>query len=403
MRMKIRCLRFRLMLVSLLLCMLAVGCSSSNGNQTGSDSEDSGSESNNSNNNSTDGNSENNDSEEGSTASASSSGYEQLTTADFDYLMATDDQPDYNAYEGQRTYTENGYYYFENLDEIGSEFLLMFHDDASDLDVAVCSKANCSHKDEECDAYFNSETYPYSTLYYYDGSLYIFCIDEDYDAVERISADGTVREISCRLYRSVSETEEEDDGSIMVSTYYPEIAIHRGYAFYSTYYPGCQECGLYCVKLDSDEEATEICTIEAENPWIYRLKGYGAYLFFQMGTYQEEDDSYDMSIYTYNVETGEVNLCVEDAIRDYTAGGDCVYYFDRSDNVFCYHVATGETSQVIDSGGVEADLDVYIFVKDGKFYYADSGKQDVYDAEGNLVETLTEGDFVIPYVSEESE
>ncbi len=328
-------------------------------------------------------------------SSVTNTDYSTLTTLDVDYIMETDDQPDYNEVEGKKTYTEDGYYYFVS-ENINSDYLcfLYYHDDSTGVDVAVCSKANCSHQDEDCDAYFDDQ-YIYE-LFYSDGSLYIFRQYEDYNIIERISMDGTQRETSCTLFRIATESGEEDDGSYSVTTYYPEIAIHRGYVFYSDYYPGCTECALYCVKLDSDEEPTKICSLETDSPWIYRLKGYGEYLFFQMGVYLSDEDTYDISIYAYNIETQEISYVV-DAIRNYTVGDDYVYYFDRQDNVFAYQVSTEQTTQIIDSGGTYADEDVYLFVKDGLFYYADANEQQVYDSEGSLVETLTGDDMIVPY------
>lgn len=330
-----------------------------------------------------------------SDSSASNSEYSHLIALYTDYVLETDDQPDYNEAEGKKIYTENGYYYFVT-ELINSEYMcfLYYHDNASDTDVAVCSEANCTHQGVDCNAYFGDQYI--CELYYYNSNLYIFQQDKDYNAIERISMDGTQRETSCTLFRVVTESEEEEDGSYSVFTYYPEITIHRGYVFYSDYYPGCTECALYCVKLDSDEEPTKICSLETDSPWIYRLKGYGEYLFFQMGVYLSDEDTYDISIYAYNTETKEI-FYVLDAIRNYTVGDDYVYYFDRQDNVFAYQVSTEQTTQIIDSGGAYADEDVYIFVKDGLFYYADTDEQQVYDSEGSLIETLTGDDMVMPY------
>lgn len=311
------------------------------------------------------------------------------------FSLSTDDQPDYNFIDGKKTYTEDGYYYFMARDD--ESYYLIFHDNDTQQDVYVCDKASCFHNDEDCNAYFDREVYPEAKVFIYNDCLYMFYLNEDYYAIEKISPDGSERETSCTLYRIQVETSEGEDGMVYTRTYYPEYMVHRGYVYYSTYYPGCSECSLYRVKLDSDEEAEEICTIEDDAPDLYRLKGYGNYLYFQKGVYLSDSDEYVIDIYSYNLSSGEVSLCLEDAYKDYTVCEDYIYYFDAEFNIVQYNVSTGETKQVVDNGGEATYYDVYIFVKDGMFYYADSNEQRVYNSDGALVETLTGDDMVNPY------
>ena len=106
---------------------------------------------------------------------------------------------------------------------------LYYTDAASDEKVLVCSKSNCTHRDETCDACFMMEEYPMPILEQYHGALYEVKLDGDYLNIYRISFDGAVRQKSCTLMRLNIEEKVEDDQS--VSAFYPELKIHRGYVY----------------------------------------------------------------------------------------------------------------------------------------------------------------------------
>ncbi len=79
--------------------------------------------------------------------------------------------------------SETGYYYI--IDDI-----LYFYNINSDINMPLCSKSNCKHKDKECDAYVNSinaYTADFSCncmegkLFYYNNHLYCIEITSDRD------------------------------------------------------------------------------------------------------------------------------------------------------------------------------------------------------------------------------
>lgn len=258
-------------------------------------------------------------------------------------------------------YTADGKYSLEYIGDSANR-LLYFYDNATKQNIIVCSKSNCGHNDEGCDAYFAETEYtflPY--LWYYEDALYTLMCDEDYLCIEKISLDATVREKSCTLFRMNVETEINPDGSESMSTNYPEMQLHRGYVYYSTYYPGCQSAELYRVKLNSDKESELLYSSEGNNPGLYRIKPYGRYILFQMGSFSEDYMEFEGGIYAYDTETGEVTQLCENAIRDYTVVGDCVYYFDLKDNVYCKELETGEVNLFFEIGEDTDMLDASLF------------------------------------------
>ena len=259
---------------------------------------------------------------------------------DFDYVYETDCQSERGEYV-KTVYTEDGKYYLENIGE-SNERLLHFYDNASGKDVIVCSKSNCEHSAEGCDAYFSEAEYPFQQLWYYQEALYTWMLREDYICIEKISLDGSVREESCVLTRLNVESEVQADGLEHSQIHYPEMQLHRGYVYYSTYYPGCTEVRLYRVKLESEEEAELLYSYQGNNPGLYRIKPYGRYVLFQMGSFSEDYINMDASIYAYDTEEENISRICQDAIREYTVIGNCLYYLDLKDNVYRKDLETGE-------------------------------------------------------------
>lgn len=315
------------------------------------------------------------------------------------FVPGTDDQPD----SGDNTvYTGEGCYTLRQTDnDVQHGWLLMYEDAASGLQVPVCGKADCSHETEDCNAYFEETRYPLSNIWYYLDSVYLFCVEEDYYAIEKVPGDGAKRSISCRLYRTGTDAEMDDDGTMVIAqTYYPELALHRGYAYFSSYYPGAGECGLYRVRLDSSEGSELLCTQEGEYPILYRLKGYGNGLYFQKGNFEnQEGTEVDISLFAWNIDTGTITEVAENVVRNYTIGNGGVYYFDLEDfdSVMKYTPETKETVMLVDSHGEAADIQTELFVRGHELYYSLPTYQIVYDDNGAEVQRLKGADMVVPY------
>jgi hypothetical protein len=317
-----------------------------------------------------------------------------------DFVMGTDDQPDCPAYE---VYTETGCYSLLPTNSLADGldgWMLTYVEYGSSTKIPVCGKADCDHNNAGCNAYFDSKTYPNENLWYYNQKLYLFAVQNDYFAIKSVSKDGSERSTSCILYRTNVETETDEDGVVMSRTYYPEIAIHRGYAYFSTYYPGNKSSALYRVKLDSDDASEQLCVQEGNYPILYRLKGYGNHMFFQMGNFVDKAGlEVDINLYAWNLDTETVEGIAEDIVRNYTVGDNSIYYFDLDnlDSVMKYDLISGETEMLRDSNGQEALADTILFVKDSRLYYTTSNSQYVIGESGEQIETLKGDERVSPY------
>lgn len=301
-------------------------------------------------------------------------------------------------------YTENGRYFTEfisNPTELYDAWILYYEDFGGDA-VPVCNKANCNHDNEECNAYFSTENYKRTTnnfIWYYKDSLYVYVARDGYSAIEKIKKDGSSREESCVLYRAMASEEVEDD-VVINNSYYPEVMIHRGYAYFSNYYPGCKECGIYRVKLDSSEKAQKLASVDGKSPMLYRIKGYGDSVYYQKGDFSSTDYSATgISLYCWNEKDGE-QVVAPEIVSFYSVGKSMVYYYDivNMDSLMGLDTNTKQTTLFFDSGGVEGGMYDIFFEKEDRVYLIREEKQYVYDLSGELVDTLTGPDIIYPYV-----
>ena len=144
----------------------------------------------------------------------------------------------YNQEEVQSKYgtsemaiAENGYYYI--IDNI-----LFFYNVNSDVNMPVCSKVNCKHSDENCDAYVSSvksETGSFACnclgnkIFFYNNHLYCIEVtkDRDYDLYQYDASFGNKK----KILRLASVKEDKlfvSDAKVCM--------ISEGYLYYYTSY-----------------------------------------------------------------------------------------------------------------------------------------------------------------------
>lgn len=88
---------------------------------------------------------------------------DSVKNIEFDEYVYNDNEPQYYTHSSF-TVSEKGYYYILNN-------ILHFYDVATDVDVALCSKLECSHDSSHCDAYVEKEIAQY-TVTDSDGKVY---------------------------------------------------------------------------------------------------------------------------------------------------------------------------------------------------------------------------------------
>jgi len=213
--------------------------------------------------------------------------------------------------------------------------------------VALCSKPNCSHIGEECNAYFPSPRF----IYAYGDYLYIVAENNDYSGMSlyRMSFDGSEKE---ELY-SLVQFDENDSGKV---TLFYQFIIHKGYGYFvcnRTYADFETECEtpLYKIELKKNGEMKE----------IFSVKGYENHLFF--------GGKNDTGIYFHNAYIKDINA------RPYETACDN-YYID---------IASGEAQCIeeLENTGlhsVRGDYGYCIYgTKYSMFNFKDKSKREIID------------------------
>ena len=264
--------------------------------------------------------------------SKESEGTENAGSYSYKFDANTDCQADIGEYP-MEAFTENGYYSLQCLSESNNSKMLYYYDYATKQSVLVCGKTNCQHKDDTCDAFFDEQKYPISSIWYYEGNVYIPSLDEDYLCITKIAPDGSTRKKMCSVAKIVQVTEEEEDGGIATATYYPAMVLHDGYIYYSSSYPGCKKAELYKKAVDDNADAIKLDEIEGDSVQIYRIKGYGENVFYQKAVFGEDGDVTDGGIYVYNLSKAKSSLIVKDAVSYYCLDENGnIYYHDNAQN-----------------------------------------------------------------------
>lgn len=347
------------------------------------------------------------------TGCANSSSKSNMTQGDdkYSYIYETDCQCNIGLHPN-KAYTQKGTYYFEVLPH---NMILRFMDKQSGKDVPVCGKADCNHIDLECDAYFSKEEYPVNSLWYLEDMIYVPKVEEDYIKIEKITPDGSQRVISCTLTRLFIETTDMGNGVIESSTTFPEIQLHRGYAYVSTYYPGEDNASLYRIKLNETTEPELLTTIEKENNgmvMLLRIKPYGSSVLFQMGEYKDINNN-TVSIYEYNISTKEISLLCENVIKEYSVIAGDLYFLDSEENLCKMKLDTKE-QKLFYANDNKTENAIYTFntlfeYNDNVVYLreidkmSESGERQhywiemIFDYNGNIVDEITsDGNDLLP-------
>ncbi len=175
--------------------------------------------------------------------------------------------------------SENGYYYWERKSREQWYPRLMFMDKESGRVVPLCSRPDCTHEGQECNAYFrdvnnNGDGVHKYYLQYYERNLYAVGLSEDaYVSLFRIKADGSAEwEISAKLYRT--------DYAATGEWKTPEILIHDGYVYFVDRYQKVKKLermpiggGAPEILFEGDSDASAVD--------IFRIKSNGGSLFFR--------------------------------------------------------------------------------------------------------------------------
>lgn len=281
--------------------------------------------------------------------------------------------------------SENGCYFWNNV-----KHSIMFYDNTSKATIPLCNLPNCKHEnyDTSCNSYFNKDntgqdTFDTGNIQYYEGNLYITGCDTNSNAnLYKVAKDGSTREISCKLYKYENIYKNEDEGYVE-SWFEPIVCIHRGYAYciIDESIPRIRK-----VKLNSKEEPQVVYETSGIRPILYRMEGYGDYIFFQTGNFTDESCvNVEGGIYAYNTVTETISLVKKDAISSYIIQDTMLYY--STDTTVNRYDLSSQKDEVF----MEVKEAYPTVMADNKYIYItdDSGISTVYDKEKTKICTIT--------------
>ncbi len=327
-------------------------------------------------------------------------------------VMGTDFQKNMNqstdSLMNEMCMAENGYYFQYNG-------MIYYIDKETSASTILCGKPECSHDNENCNAFVNA-----LFLQYYDGKLY--WSHNDYE-----QKNGTVTHMGERLHcmdldgtnHSVVQQLDLVPGGD-TSNYLTKPIIHKGFVYFG--YSGM----LYAVPLGDDIENAVLIygeeigddgsNIINANELYYELWADGDMVYVMVKNLKQEDGTYKDTLFGYDTkneqfekiwqvpdksEVGSWDTTGVSVSQWYVSDG-YVYFYLSGNDIWFSNLTTGDTAKLADvdlSAGVASFSDGYIAVLNKEAYgvsltsggSALSGGDTlyIYGYEGNLEKELS--------------
>ena len=264
---------------------------------------------------------------------------------------------------------------------------LYYYEKSMEQAVPVCSKANCNHSGDDCNAYMDDA----SEINYYDHKIY-FIASENSDSEKWflyfISEDGRQRE----KVEQIATVEAADWGVSF------ELCIHRGYAYFSVSKGAAlkkRKAVVYRIPLQGRVKWSEVATVEGYGAKIEDIRAYGNTLVV-VGCYAITINSgFRTHTNLIDLQSGKEKKDVlfdesRDVVFVYKNKEDVYYYDDQK--LFRLNLKTKERKKIT------GENRVYVACCfDGEYFYScnwsvcrEKGdyqdyRIDVYDIEGEKI------------------
>lgn len=253
-----------------------------------------------------------------------------------EYQIETDD-PWFG--EGHKiAYSPQGYYFFSE------DGYLKFWDKETKQVVYVCTKLNCNHADETCDACYDMRDYRTEQgIWYQDGYLYFMGSEGSFSEYHllRMLPDGTEQEDLGILF-----TLEGEEHEVLKSA-----VTHRGYFYFTLTNESSKKenAVIYRCALEPGIKVEEYYLYPGAEASVGRLKGYGDGLFFQIGHYLDAGLTEWQGGICYLDSDRKLSLLTGNSPHDYTiAEGRLIY--STAEGIYSYDWESGEKELFYDTG-----------------------------------------------------
>ena len=189
---------------------------------------------------------------------------QSTVTDDYRYSSYTydDNAPQYYM-AGSAAASETGYYYIDGAPVINnSNMYIYYYDMIKDMTIPLCSKVDCDHRTDECEAYISQNICVGSKIWYHNERLYMIEKTEEKDIL--VSYDKTMRDKKEEKTLSIN--------GLSVNKNSKNVCITNGKLHYEL--SGDNSLFICAVSLNSDEQAYVVKEYVSEYNYYERVSLY---------------------------------------------------------------------------------------------------------------------------------
>ena len=189
---------------------------------------------------------------------------QSTVTDDYRYSSYTydDNAPQYYM-AGCAAASETGYYYIDGAPVINnSNMYIYYYDMIKDMTIPLCSKVDCDHRTDECEAYISQNICVGSKIWYHNQRLYMIEKTEEKDIL--VSYDKTMRDKKEEKTLSIN--------GLSVNKNSKNACITNGKLYYEL--SGDNSLFICAVSLNSDEQAYVVKEYVSEYNYYERVSLY---------------------------------------------------------------------------------------------------------------------------------
>lgn len=189
---------------------------------------------------------------------------QSTVTDDYRYSSYTydDNAPQYYM-AGSAAASKTGYYYIDGAPVINnSNMYIYYYDMIKDMTIPLCSKVDCDHRTDECEAYISQNICVGSKIWYHNQRLYMIEKTEEKDIL--VSYDKTMRDKKEEKTLSIN--------GLSVNKNSKNACITNGKLYYEL--SGDNSLFICAVSLNSDEQAYVVKEYVSEYNYYERISLY---------------------------------------------------------------------------------------------------------------------------------
>lgn len=257
-----------------------------------------------------------------------------------------------------------GYYFTDpRVDGSTVGYVLFYYDKNVGQAVPLCSKINCNHSDQSCDAYFTKEECMDGFIWYQNHSLFRIEKDNDTGNVYLVSFN---RDGSNPVRGNILWNGDNVRYSEFKTIYFRSMVMHKGYLYYTYQLDVNDDVSVYRVNIDGNGERELLGTIPNSNDiksvGEIHLSNDNENVYFSVECSLNNTDELAMVLCQYNINSGDFNTVMQEkGTKDYqllkddsgkvvgtTGNGwsgnlDIMdLAFDNDHNMYAYKGVTGE-------------------------------------------------------------